>query len=88
MEGLVRVSALGPLPVKGLAEPVEGYELVGASSLRRRLQAAALRGLTRFIGREPELAALTQALARARAGHGQVVALVGEAGCRQVAPGV
>ena len=80
VEGLVRVSALGPLPVKGLAEPVEGYELVGASSLRRRLQAAALRGLTRFIGREPELAALTQALARARAGHGQVVALMGEAG--------
>jgi class 3 adenylate cyclase len=80
VEGLVRVTTLGPLPVKGLAEPVEGYELVGASPLRRRLQAAALRGLTRFVGREPELAALTQALERARAGHGQVVALVGEAG--------
>ena len=80
VEGLVRVNALGPLPVKGLTEPVEGYELVGASSLRRRLQAAALRGLTRFVGREAELAALTQALARAGAGHGQVVALVGEAG--------
>ena len=80
VEGLVRVNALGPLPVKGLAEPVEGYELVGASPLRRRLQAAAQRGLTRFVGREPELAALTQALGRAGAGHGQVVALVGEAG--------
>jgi tetratricopeptide (TPR) repeat protein len=80
VEGLVRVTALGPLPVKGLAEPLEGYELVGASPLRRRLQAAAQRGLTPFIGREPELAALTQALARAGAGHGQVVALVGEAG--------
>jgi tetratricopeptide (TPR) repeat protein len=80
VEGLVRVTALGPLPVKGLPEPVEGYELVGASPLRRRLQAAALRGLTPFIGRKPELAALTQALARAETGHGQVVALVGEAG--------
>jgi class 3 adenylate cyclase/tetratricopeptide (TPR) repeat protein len=80
VEGLVHVNALGPLPVKGLAEPVEGYELVGASPLRRRLQAAALRGLTPFIGREPELAALTQALARAGTGHGQVVAMVGEAG--------
>jgi len=80
VEGLVRVNALGPLPVKGLAEPVEGYELVGASPLRRRLQAAALRGLTRFVGREPELAALTQALERAGTGHGQVVAIVGEAG--------
>ncbi len=60
-----RSTALGPLPVKGLSEPVEGFELLGASSLRRRLQAAALRGLTRFVGREPELAALTQALERA-----------------------
>ncbi len=80
VEGLVRVTALGPLPVKGFTEPVEGFELLGASDLRRRLQAAALRGLTRFVGREPELVALTQALERAGAGHGQVVALVGEAG--------
>src|SRR5262250_1465609 len=36
VEGLVRVTALGPIPVKGLAEPVEVYELVGASTLRGR----------------------------------------------------
>src|SRR4029434_9598731 len=59
---------------------VEVYELVGASALRHRLQAAAARGLTRFVGRESEIAALHQALAQAGAGHGQVVALVGEAG--------
>jgi class 3 adenylate cyclase/tetratricopeptide (TPR) repeat protein len=80
VEGLVRVTALGALPVKGFTEPVEGFELLGASDIRRRLQAAALRGLTRFVGREPELAALTQALEWAGSGHGQVVALVGEAG--------
>ena len=80
VEGLVQVSALGPVPVKGLIEPVEVFDLVGASSLRRRLQAAAARGLTPFVGRQPELEALHQALARAQAGHGQVVALVGEAG--------
>src|SRR6266702_1115470 len=80
VEGLVRVNALGPVPVKGLVEPVEVFELVGASSLRRRLQAAAVRGLTRFVGRQHELEALHQALAQAAAGHGQVVALVGEAG--------
>jgi class 3 adenylate cyclase/tetratricopeptide (TPR) repeat protein len=80
VEGLVRVNALGPVPVKGLTEPVEVYELTGASALRRRLQAAAARGLTRFVGRQTELAALQQALEHAGAGHGQVVALVGEAG--------
>ena len=80
VEGFVRVQPLGPVPVKGLTEPVEVFELVGASTIRRRLQATAARGLTRFVGRDTELAALTQSLGRAEAGHGQVVALVGEAG--------
>src|SRR5712692_5464233 len=80
VEGLVQVTALGPVPVKGLEEPVEVFELVGASPLRRRLQAAAARGLTPFVGRQHELEAVHQALAQAQAGHGQVVALVGEAG--------
>src|SRR5712692_7886163 len=80
VEGLVQVTALGPVPVKGLAAPVEVFELVGASALRRRLQAAAARGLTRFVGRQGEMDALQQALARAGAGQGQVVALLGEPG--------
>jgi class 3 adenylate cyclase len=79
-EGFIQVQTLGPVPVKGLAAPVEVFELAGASGIRRRLQAAAARGLTRFVGRQAELTVLQQALARAEAGHGQVVALVGEAG--------
>jgi class 3 adenylate cyclase/tetratricopeptide (TPR) repeat protein len=80
VEGAVRVNALGPIPVKGLAEPVEVFELVGATPVHRRLQAAVARGLTRFVGRDQELAALTQALAQAAQGQGQLVALLGEAG--------
>jgi class 3 adenylate cyclase/tetratricopeptide (TPR) repeat protein len=80
VEGLVQVNALGPIPVKGLTEPVEVFELVGASAVRRRLQAAVARGLTRFVGREAEIATLVQALGRAGMGHGQVVATLGEAG--------
>jgi hypothetical protein len=79
-EGLVHVNALGPVPVKGLVEPVEVFELSGASGVRRRLQAAVARGLTRFVGRDQELVVMQQALAQASAGHGQVVALMGEAG--------
>src|SRR6266446_5171740 len=79
-EGLVQVNTLGRFPVKGLTEPVEVFELVGASAIRRRLQASAARGLTRFVGRQQELTALQQALEQAGAGHGQTVALVGEAG--------
>ena len=80
VEGLVRVNSLGPVPVKGLAGPVEVFELIGASAIRRRLQAATSRGLTCFVGRQTEIDALGHALARAGAGHGQVVALVGEPG--------
>jgi hypothetical protein len=80
VEGLVQVNALGRFPVRGLPEPVEIFELVGASAVRRRLQAAAARGLTRFVGRQQELAALQQSLEQAGASHGQIVAVVGEAG--------
>ena len=64
-EGYVQVTPLGPVPVKGVAAPIDVFELVGASGIRRRLQATAARGLTRFVGRDTELAALVQALARA-----------------------
>jgi len=80
VEGLVQVNALGPIPVKGMNGPVAVYELTGTSSIRRRLQAAATRGLTKFVGRDTEIDALNQALEQARSGHGQMVAVVGEAG--------
>jgi tetratricopeptide (TPR) repeat protein len=80
VEGLVQVNALGPIPVKGMSEPVEVYELTGASSVRRRLQAAVARGLTKFVGRDTEIEALNQALEQSASGHGQIVAAVGEAG--------
>jgi class 3 adenylate cyclase/tetratricopeptide (TPR) repeat protein len=79
-EGFIEVKALGPVPVKGLAEPVAVFELVGATAVRRRLQAAAARGLTRFVGRQREVDVLYQARARAESGHGQMVAMVGEPG--------
>ena len=79
-EGWVQVASLGPVPVKGLPAPVEVCELVGAGPARTRLQAAfAARGLTPFVGRQTDLAALHQALAQAEAGHGQVVAVIGDA---------
>jgi len=80
VDGLVQVQALGQFPVKGLSEPVEVFELTGASAIHRRLQAVAARGLTRFVGRQHELETLRQALEQAATGHGQIVAIVGEAG--------
>ncbi len=79
-EGYIEVKTLGAMPVKGLAEPVEVYELIGAGPNRSRLRAAAERGLSHFVGREAELEQLRGALDRSSAARGEVVAIVGEAG--------
>jgi predicted ATPase len=79
-EGYVQVKSLGPVPVKGLSEPVDVYEVTGATGVRTRFQASAARGLTRFVGREAELEQLRRAASVASEGRGQVVGIVGEAG--------
>jgi class 3 adenylate cyclase/tetratricopeptide (TPR) repeat protein len=79
-EGYVQVRPLGAVTAKGLETPTQVYELSGIGLARSRLQASAARGLTRFVGRTSELQQLAQALDRAAAGYGQVVAVVGEAG--------
>src|SRR6185295_19375117 len=43
-EGYVQVQALGPMQIRGLGEPVEVYELLGAGTARSRLQAGAAHG--------------------------------------------
>ena len=80
VEGFVAMKALGPVPVKGLADPIEIYEVTGADDARTRLQVAAERGLTRFVGRDVELQQLRGVQQLAADGRGQVVAIVGEAG--------
>src|ERR1051326_8179749 len=79
-EGYIQVRSLGPVPVKGLSDPLEVYELTGAGAARTRLQASIGRGLTRFIGRDLEMEELRRALQLAGNGQGQIMAIVGEAG--------
>jgi class 3 adenylate cyclase/tetratricopeptide (TPR) repeat protein len=79
-EGYVQVRPLGSIPVKGLEITTPVFEVTGTVAARSRFQASAARGLTRFVGRDRELQQLAQALERAAAGHGQAVAIVGEAG--------
>jgi predicted ATPase/class 3 adenylate cyclase len=80
VEGYVVVKPLGPRSIKGLELPLDIYELVAAATVRTRFQAVAARGLTRFVGRGAEVEQLRHALDLAAAGHGQLVAIVGEAG--------
>jgi class 3 adenylate cyclase len=78
--GYVTLRDLGPAKIKGATEPVRVFELEGMSTQRTRLEVARVRGLTRFVGRAAEMDVLEAALARARAGNGQVIGVVAEAG--------
>jgi len=80
VEGYFALRPLGPTRVKGLTDPVNVYELTGLGPLRTRLQRSAGRGLTRFVGREGEMAAMRRALELAMGGRGQIVAAMAEAG--------
>src|SRR5712692_8951528 len=80
VEGYFQLKGLGPTRVKGLSEPINVYEVNGLGPLRTRLQRAAGRGLTKFVGREREMEALKHAAEQARGGRGQIVAAMAEPG--------
>jgi class 3 adenylate cyclase/tetratricopeptide (TPR) repeat protein len=80
VEGYFELRDLGPTEVKGISGPINVYEVVGAGSVRGHFELAARRGLTKFVGRESELKQMVHALELTRGGHGQVVAVVAEAG--------
>ncbi|MGE0824916.1 MAG: adenylate/guanylate cyclase domain-containing protein [Candidatus Binatia bacterium] len=80
VEGYFALKTLGAAVIKGRSEPLSVYEVRGVGSLHTRLQVAARRGLTRFVGRQRELDRLRMALDQATAGRGQIVGVSGEPG--------
>jgi class 3 adenylate cyclase/tetratricopeptide (TPR) repeat protein len=72
--------ARGPQTVKGKTAPLPVYELLGERDVKSPFDVAAQRGLTRFVGRYPELHQLLALWEQAKGGQGQVVSVVGEAG--------
>ncbi|MBI3757391.1 MAG: AAA family ATPase [Deltaproteobacteria bacterium] len=79
-DGYFAFKDLGPTQIKGVEEPLNIYEVLSVGPLRTRLQVAARRGLTRFVGRQNEMEQLQRALEHAKAGHGQIVGTMGEPG--------
>jgi class 3 adenylate cyclase/tetratricopeptide (TPR) repeat protein len=80
VHGYFETRALGDKQLKGKTEPTPAWEVLAARETRTRLDVEAEQGLTPLVGRERELGQLLAAFARARAGEGQVVFVVGEPG--------
>jgi class 3 adenylate cyclase/tetratricopeptide (TPR) repeat protein len=78
--GYFNFKALGPTRVKGVAEPVNVYEVTGLGPIRTRLQRSAGRGYSKFVGRQREIEAMKHAAEQTNTGHGQIVAAMGEPG--------
>jgi DNA-binding SARP family transcriptional activator len=74
--GYFDVRCLGPVSLEGTPATTEVFALLGSGALRTPLEVAAARGLSRFVGRNREMAVLDAALTQARQGNGQVVGLV------------
>jgi len=79
-EGFFRFEALGERRIKGKKKPVSVYRVIGLSTRRTRFDVSAERGLTGFVGRRRELELLLEALDKAKAGRGQAISIIGEAG--------
>ena len=78
--GFFAYQALDTRPVKGIAQPLEVYQVLYESTARSRLEAAGSTGLTPLVGREQEVGLLRERWAQVKDGLGQVVLLSGEAG--------
>src|SRR5262249_12328295 len=80
VEGYFALKPLGSARIKGISEPLEIYEVTGLGSLSTRLQRAAARGYTKFVGRQREMETMEHAAELTKTGHGQIVATLAEPG--------
>jgi tetratricopeptide (TPR) repeat protein len=79
-EGLFRFEALGQREVKGKEKPINTYRVIAPSTRRTRFDVSADIGLTPFVGRERELELLIDGFKRSKAGRGQAISIMAEAG--------
>jgi class 3 adenylate cyclase len=80
VRGRVETRIVGPQPFRGFTVPVVVHLLQAADASLSRLDVAGRRGLSPFVDRQAELNVLEAAYARAAAGKGCAVALVGDPG--------
>ncbi|MDG2303669.1 MAG: adenylate/guanylate cyclase domain-containing protein [Candidatus Binatia bacterium] len=80
VEGFMKLRDLGTFEIRGVADPVQAFELEDVGALRTRFDLSKTRGLSVFVGRANEMELLEEKLERSLAGEAQIVSLIGEAG--------
>jgi TOMM system kinase/cyclase fusion protein len=80
IQGYFECQGLGEQALRGVAEPIAVYRVLGDSGVQSRLDVASTRGLTPLVGRESEVTLLLERWQQAKDGQGQVILLSGEAG--------
>lgn len=66
--------------LKGIAEPVDAFAVIGERALESRFSARSAKGILPLIGRDQELALILDRWTQVKSGEGQMVLLTGEAG--------
>jgi hypothetical protein len=79
---------LGTVALKGFADNVPAWLVLGPSAVESRFEALHAAGVTALVGRDEELDLLLRRWARAKTGEGQVVLLSGEAATYYARTGV
>src|SRR5262249_25363220 len=80
VQGYFQCQDMGAQTLRGVAEPLTVYQILRESGATSRLDIAQSRGLTPLVGREQEVGLLLERWEQAKAGHGHVVLLTGDAG--------
>jgi class 3 adenylate cyclase/predicted ATPase/energy-coupling factor transporter ATP-binding protein EcfA2 len=78
--GLFEYRDLGKVPLKGLADPIQAWQVLAASAVQSRFEAMHETSLAPLVGREEELELLLRRWNQVSQGEGRVVLLTGEPG--------
>jgi predicted ATPase len=80
VQGYFACQDMGAQTLRGVAQPLHVYQVLGESGVQNRLDIVSTRGLTPLVGRESEVTLLLERWEQAKTGHGHVVLLTGDAG--------
>jgi class 3 adenylate cyclase/predicted ATPase len=80
VQGYFECQDLGAPTLRGVAQALHVYQVLGESGVHSRLEVAQTRGLTPLVGREQEVGLLLERWQQVKDGHGQVILLTGDAG--------